>query len=84
MPDADRITPPLLHPSISAGIGVTITTTVTGLPVKAITSNTHAIRTTSRDGGKVQEVTLREGETLPNPNDFAKRLSSVLARGLTA
>ncbi len=32
----------------------------------------------------LDQARLLEGETLPNPNDFAKRLSSVLARGLSA
>lgn len=66
VPDAARITPPILHPAIAAGHGVTLRATITGLPVKEITSNTHAIRTTTRDGGKIHKVDLREGETLPN------------------
>ncbi len=66
VPDADRVTPPVLHPSIDSGHRLTLTATVTGLPVKAITSSTHAIRATSRDGGKSYEIALREGEALPN------------------
>src|SRR5262249_1643985 len=64
--EAERITPPLLHPSVAPGNTVTIKATITGLPVKEITSNTHAIRTTAREDGNVHEVTLRAGEALPN------------------
>ncbi|HEX5176529.1 MAG TPA: VIT domain-containing protein [Chthoniobacteraceae bacterium] len=67
VPDADRVTPPILHPSIDSGHRLTLTATITGLPVKAITSSTHAIVSTPRDpGGATYDVTLREGEALPN------------------
>ena len=66
VPDAQRITPPLLHPSIDPGHCLTLTATISGLPIKSVTSNTHAIECTPRDGGKNYEVTLPEGATPPN------------------
>jgi Ca-activated chloride channel homolog len=66
VPDAGRVAPPLLHPSIDSGHRLTLKATITGLPVKEITSTTHAIESSSRDGGKSYDVTLREGDTLPN------------------
>jgi Ca-activated chloride channel homolog len=66
VPDAGRVTPPLLHPKIDPGHRVSLTATITGLPVKSITSSTHAIQSTSPDGGETYEVTLSEGATLPN------------------
>lgn len=66
VPDAERISPPILQPAIDSGHRVSLTATIAGLPVKAITSNTHAIAVTARDGGQIHEVTLREGEALPN------------------
>ena len=64
--DAARITPPILQPAVDSGHRLTLTATVTGLPVKTITSTTHAILSRSRDGGSSYEVTLREGATIPN------------------
>jgi len=64
--DAARVTPPLLHPSVDAGHRLNLTATIAGLPVKAISSSTHAIVATPRNGGSTYEVTLREGEALPN------------------
>ncbi len=66
VPDAERITPPILQPAIDSGHRVSLTATITGLPVKTITSSTHAIAVTARDGGRIHEVTLREGEALPD------------------
>ncbi len=66
VPDAERITPPILHPAMEGGHRVSLTATITGLPVKSISSSTHAIRTTSPDNGQTYEVKLREGATLPN------------------
>ncbi|MGI8437363.1 MAG: VIT domain-containing protein [Chthoniobacterales bacterium] len=66
VPDSGRITPPLLHPAIDPGHRVTLSATVTGLPVKSITSNTHAIQVQPRNGGESYDVALREGKTLPN------------------
>jgi Ca-activated chloride channel family protein len=80
VPDAARITPPILHPAIDSGHRVSLTATVSGLPVKAITSSTHAIAVAARDGGRVHEVTLHESETLPN-SEF--HLEVALADGET-
>ena len=66
VPDANRIAPPILHPAVEGGHRVNLTATITGLPVKSITSNTHAIRSTSSDNGRTYEVKLRQGATLPN------------------
>jgi Ca-activated chloride channel family protein len=64
--DADRVTPPLLHPSIDAGHRLALQVMITGLPVKTITSSTHAIVATPRNDGAAYEVTLRDGNTLPD------------------
>ncbi|HJT81774.1 MAG TPA: VIT domain-containing protein [Chthoniobacterales bacterium] len=66
VPDAERISPPLLHPSIDPGHRLTLTAEINGLPVKSITSSTHAIECMPRDAGKSYQVTLPEGATLPN------------------
>ncbi len=64
--DASRIAPPLLHPSIDPGHRVSLTATINGLPVKSITSSTHAVRCTSADGGKSYQVTLADNSVMPN------------------
>lgn len=67
VPDADRVTPPVLPPWIDANHRLKLEATVSGIPVKEIRSNTHAIRVQKRD--KTQKVWLRNTLVIPN-KDF--------------
>lgn len=69
VPDAHRLNPPLLHPTIDPGHRVSIVVDLHGLPVEKITSNTHAIRVEQPDISTddftvslAQEVTLPDSE----------------------
>ncbi len=51
VPDANEITPPLLHPRYESGHRVQISASVEGLPVERIDSSTHAIHVAQASGG---------------------------------
>jgi Ca-activated chloride channel family protein len=65
VPDADRLNPPVLPPAIDPEHRLSITVRLRGLPVKSITSNTHAIDV-HPDGNDRFTVTLARKLTLPD------------------
>ena len=75
VPDAEKITPPLLHPSIDSGHRLTMNVEIEGIPLKEIISNTHSIKVEEEDAEdiKTYHVTLREKETVPD-SDFNLKL----------
>ncbi len=65
--DAHRINPPLLHPSVAPEHKLILTADITGIPIKEITSNTHAIhieKPETEDGRT--RVTLAGNDVLPD------------------
>lgn len=70
--DADRITPPLLHPSIDSGHRLTLNAEIEGIPIREINSNTHAIKV-KKEGDNKFLVSLKKPETRPN-KDFNIKL----------
>jgi Ca-activated chloride channel family protein len=65
--DADRLNPPLLHPAIDPVHRLSLQLDVSGLPVKAIESNTHAIRV-ERGAGSPPRHVVRLAEEVVVPN----------------
>lgn len=65
VPDASRITPPVLPPGTRSGhdIGVSVTIDA-GVPVQQVMSTSHQIQT-EREGNQVR-VKLAEADTIPN------------------
>ncbi len=65
VPDASRITPPVLRPGQRSGHDINVTVTIdAGVPLKAVESTSHKIKM-SDVGGKMQ-VQLAGGDTIPN------------------
>ena len=72
VPDADRITPPYLQPSIRSGHDVSLRVKLdAGVPVRDVRSTTHAVHV-DRDGAKRATVRLSELDDIPN-RDFVLR-----------
>lgn len=74
VPDASRITPPVLRPGVRSGNDISLSLTINaGVPIGQITSPSHQI-TIDRpaEGGTVQTVHLAKGDTIPN-KDFILR-----------
>lgn len=71
--DPERLNPPILHPNIDSGHRLSISTRITGIPIKSIESSTHAI-VVDRIDGESTRVSLRDGETIPN-SDFNLRIA---------
>jgi Ca-activated chloride channel family protein len=69
VPDADRITPPVVHPSVGKVNPVTIVATVdAGFPLASLSSAYHAIDVEESAGHRYR-VTLRDGP-VPADRDF--------------
>ena len=73
--DANRISPPLLHPSVNSEHHLTMSVDIDGLPLNEIISNTHAISVKEVKNGKTTSynITLQEKETIPD-SDFNLKL----------
>lgn len=65
VPDANRLNPPVLHPNMDPGHRLSIEVILNGLPVRRVTSSTHAIDVSRTDGGSCH-VSLACGDTVPN------------------
>jgi Ca-activated chloride channel family protein len=66
VPDAGRINPPVLHPNLDSGHRLSIEVSLNGLPVKEITSSTHAIEVEDGGGNDRYVVTTKPQRLLPN------------------
>ena len=64
VPDAARITPPVLRPGTRSGHDIRVEVAIEGPLAGAITSPSHRIRT--RDGGRGRIVSLAKGDRIPN------------------
>ncbi|CCQ75041.1 marine proteobacterial sortase target protein [Magnetospira sp. QH-2] len=69
VPDAERITPPLIHPDAGTNpIGFSIRLNA-GQPLAAISSPSHEIVVTAEEEGGAVQVTLKDGQ-VPADRDF--------------
>lgn len=64
VPDASRITPPVLRPGTRSGHDIRVEVAIEGPLAGAITSPSHRIRT--REGARGRIVTLAKGDRIPN------------------
>jgi len=72
VPDADRINPPFLPPSVRSGHDLEIAVELdSGVPFRAVTSPTHAVSAT-RHGDSKATVVLNPLDSIPN-KDFVLR-----------
>jgi Ca-activated chloride channel family protein len=72
IPDADRITPPYLPPSVRSGHDVSVYVNLdAGIAVRDVRSPTHSVRV-DRDGSRRASVRLRDLDDIPN-KDFVLR-----------
>jgi len=72
VPDADRINPPFLHPSVRSGHDLSITVDWdAGIPIEKIDSPTHRIDV-KRGGSKGATIALHALDSVPN-KDFVLR-----------
>ncbi len=63
--DDDRLNPPILHPNLDSGHRLSIAIVLNGLPVKKITSTTHAL-TVEDEGGDIFSVRPKNRGLVPN------------------
>ena len=72
MPDADRITPPVVEEGFRAGHDISITVTINaGLPIADLKSAQHEVKVEHPDGDKTRAVvSLAKKAVIPN-RDFA-------------
>ena len=69
VPDASRITPPVVPPNMRSGQTISITVDLdAGIPIKDISSESHEIHTWQVAGNQYG-ISLKETETIPN-KDF--------------
>ena len=73
--EAERITAPILPPTVDPVHRLDLTVDIQGLPLGEIASVTHAI-TITKKAADVTQVTLKSGATIPNC-DFGLRLPLV-------
>lgn len=64
-PDAGRLNPPVLHPSIDPGHRLSIEVSLAGFPVKEVVSSTHAIEVRENERDRYL-VSLSRSETVPD------------------
>ncbi|MGF1494008.1 MAG: VIT domain-containing protein [Microcoleaceae cyanobacterium] len=65
VPDGDRITPPVLPPQVRSGHDIQVDVEIdAGVPIQNVRSASHQILTQKQ--GEVTQVTLAEGDTIPN------------------
>lgn len=65
VPDADRITPPILPPNTRSGHNINVTVEIdAGIPIENIESPSHEIVTKNR--GNIVQVNLADYDTIPN------------------
>jgi Ca-activated chloride channel family protein len=63
--DAGRLNPPVLHPNLDSGHRLSINVSLKGLPVKSVSSSTHAIRV-EEIGSDEYSISLTRKVTVPN------------------
>jgi len=75
VPDASRITPPVIKPGRRCGFDISIAVDVdTGVPIQSITSRAHKI-STERSGESRASVLLDSADSVPN-KDFVLNIAS--------
>ncbi len=66
VPDASRITPPVLKPGTRSGHDISVTVKLdAGVPIQGIHSTSHQVDIDQRDAHRAQ-ITLRPSDTIPN------------------
>lgn len=79
VPDASRITPPLLHQGVRPGNDIAIKVVLdAGLPIEKLASPSHQVQI-ERPDGESATVTLSPADTIPN-KDFVLRYGVAGAR----
>ncbi|MFH1430580.1 MAG: VIT domain-containing protein [Candidatus Uhrbacteria bacterium] len=67
VPDASRITPPVLPPGIRSGHDIDVSVTISGgAPIRDLGTVTHAVDVTYADGNRRATVTLQDFDRIPN------------------
>ncbi len=67
VPDASRITPPVLKPGTRSGHDIDVTVSIdAGVPIQTVESTSHQINIARDRGGQGVQVQLAAGDSIPN------------------